>query len=62
MALITTYIAHSTSFIAHFILSEKIIPWREPTDEQTLLDGKGYIRKRNEDAVIRYYLSYDNDE
>ena len=21
---------------SHFILSEKIIPWREPTDEQTL--------------------------
>ena len=37
MALITTYIAHSTSIIAHFILSEKIIPWREQTDEQTLL-------------------------
>ena len=29
---------------------------------QTLLNGKGYIRRRFEDAVLRYYLSYDNDE
>ena len=29
---------------------------------QTLLNGKGFIRKRNEMAVLRYYLSYDNDE
>jgi hypothetical protein len=27
-----------------------------------LLNGKGLIRKRNEPAVLRYYLSYDNDE
>ena len=29
---------------------------------QTLNNGKGYIRKRNEMAVLRYYLSYENDE
>ena len=29
---------------------------------QTLVNGKGFIRKRNEDAVLRYYLPYDNDE
>ena len=29
---------------------------------QTLMNGKGFIRKRNEDAVLRYYLPYDNDE
>ena len=29
---------------------------------QTLLNGKGFIRKRAEPAVLRYYINYDNDE
>ena len=29
---------------------------------QTLLNGKGFIRKRLESAVLRYYINYDNDE
>ena len=29
---------------------------------QTLLNGKGHIRRRKEPAVLRYFLSYDNDE
>ena len=29
---------------------------------QTLQNGKGFIRKRNEPAVLRYYLPYDNDD
>ena len=28
----------------------------------TLKNGKGFIRKRLEMAVLRYYLNYDNDE
>ena len=32
------------------------------TKIQTLQNGKGCIRLRNERAVLRYYLSYDNDE
>ena len=27
-----------------------------------LLEGKGFIRRRSQKAVLRYYLSYDNDE
>ena len=27
-----------------------------------MLDNKGYIRKRSEKAILRYYLTYDNDE
>ena len=29
---------------------------------QTLLNGKGFIRKRLESAVLRYFINYDNDE
>ena len=29
---------------------------------QTLLNGKGFIRKRAEPAVLRYSINYDNDE
>ena len=29
---------------------------------QTLQNGKGFIRKRLENAVLRYYINYDNDE
>ena len=29
---------------------------------QTLFNGKGFIRKRQERAVLRYYINYDNDE
>ena len=29
---------------------------------QTLLNGKGLIRRRQERAVLRYYINYDNDE
>jgi len=32
------------------------------TRVQTLNDNKGFIRKRSETAVLRYYLNYDNDE
>ena len=32
------------------------------TRVQTLLNGKGYIRKRNESAVLRYHINYENDE
>jgi hypothetical protein len=29
---------------------------------QTLINGKGLIRKRKERAILRYYINYDNDE
>ena len=29
---------------------------------QTLANGKGFIRKRKERAVLRYYINYQNDE
>ena len=54
--------------LSEFVSKYEIVYGKCPKKEteknriQTLLDGKGYIRKRNEDAVIRYYLSYDNDE
>ena len=32
------------------------------TKIQTLKNNKGYIRKRGERAVLRYYLNYNNDE
>ena len=32
------------------------------TKIQTLKNGIGFIRKRKEPAVLRYFLSYDNDE
>ena len=54
--------------LSEFVSRYEIVYGKNPKKEtdknriQTLLDGKGYIRKRNEDAVIRYYLPYDNDE
>ena len=54
--------------LSEFVSRYEIVYGKNPKKEtdknriQTLLDGKGYIRKRNEDAIIRYYLSYDNDE
>ena len=29
---------------------------------QTLTNGKGFIRRRTERAILRYYINYDNDE
>ena len=32
------------------------------TKIQTLKNNKGFIRKRSETAILRYYLNYSNDE
>ena len=35
---------------------------KQKTNMIPLQDGRGFIRRRSEMAVLRYYLNYDNDE
>ena len=42
--------------------AKKILKNEKKTKVQTLKSKKGFIRKRLEPAVLRYYLNYSNDE